>query len=555
MKKYLLCTLATAVLVGLSQDIFCQRPIVTISLGNKKVEGDIPFDEEFTIKGPVDKDVLNVTFKYRVKGGIDVTTQYWPAARDAEGYSTPVSEWNRDGDEFYFDCGRLHPNVTYEFHFTLKKKITVEDQVREEIKQAMIDRLKVFFAQNNITAAKINNLRTELTDIVKNKLNLPGRLIDRAGNTFSVGPFVPPLKVHVDRIDRLVSQIKADSTNVALIARATNLNTSTVMDPIERSLEEILTEKIKLGPRAVELLKEPLDPSNKEFAAIDGNDFLEFYVNVLSNPNEMKKLLTGSAKIEGKRLVSSTDIHLPSVMLLSSFLSTLQNRFLTLAQTPKQISAGVRPVHVFSTARLTALDGVQREVELYIKDESAVRRNRESLTKLINDFPNVLIDVFQEQQFQLFEQPTIDITSNKNPYVGIDLGFVWAPGIQTFFAYQGLNMYLVPVNKNTPLNVYEKKDKFLKKFSIFLGVTENVTKANYDRYENLIAGTGSILVGCGWRITRSLRGNVGGMLFYQKDQNPVIDDSHFAVAPSVSLSIDINISKAFGDLSKVFKIQ
>jgi hypothetical protein len=62
------------------------------------------------------------------------------------------------------------------------------------------------------------------------------------------------------------------------------------------------------------------------------------------------------------------------------------------------------------------------------------------------------------------------------------------------------------------------------------------------------------MTGAGYRINRAFRLNVGGLLHYKKDPNPVIDDKNITFSPTVSLSVDIDLIKALGAVGEALNI-
>ena len=266
---------------------------------------------------------------------------------------------------------------------------------------------------------------------------------------------------------------------------------------------------------------------------------------VLRNPNYLKGIIVGGGKINGKNFEAVTGRHLPSIQLLRSFI--------WLIQSPRLMDSNG---HALFAAQLAELKQIEGDLTILINNEKKVADLKEAEDKLIDEFPDLFIDTFLQEEFLVTDHPFIDVMSEKTPYLGVDVGLVFAPSVLSVFAYQGFNIYLVPVNKSTALSSFKNRDKFLKRFSIYLGITQNLTKSNYKRYENLIDGTGSMLAGCGWRLSRIWRVNVGALLYLQKDKNPIVDNTKLNASPTISLSIDINVAKAFGDLfGKTFKIQ
>ena len=160
---------------------------------------------------------------------------------------------------------------------------------------------------------------------------------------------------------------------------------------------------------------------------------------------------------------------------------------------------------------------------------------------------------FLKDEFQLSHSVSIPVESMKDIYYGLDVGFSYALGINTLFTYQGLNIYLAPINRETPFSLYKGNDRWLKRISIYLGIAQTLGSAPIE-YEPLFSGN-SLIVGAGWRFNRAMRINIGGLIYREKDLNPLISKTTVAVSPTISLTVDVDLAAGFGAVGKVFNLK
>jgi hypothetical protein len=133
-------------------------------------------------------------------------------------------------------------------------------------------------------------------------------------------------------------------------------------------------------------------------------------------------------------------------------------------------------------------------------------------------------------------------------YVSADLGFVYLPDISESVPYAGTNIYFRPINKDAPLSL---KGGFARRFALTLGITL-ASLADEQQTRRDFAGSQSLLVGAGLRITESLRLGVGAVAFIKEDPNPLVEDDTTGVTPYVSVSFDFNVAKAFKGIGGKF---
>jgi hypothetical protein len=133
-------------------------------------------------------------------------------------------------------------------------------------------------------------------------------------------------------------------------------------------------------------------------------------------------------------------------------------------------------------------------------------------------------------------------TSKAGIYVSLDVGALYPPELERASLYLGANVYFRPVNKKAPLRANSPGQRLALTFG--LSVT-NMKLEGETRFENLLGEKSNLLVGLGYRLTRSLRLGGGMVLFLKNDPNPLVDARSLAITPYVSLSFDIDLLGAF----------
>ncbi len=137
-----------------------------------------------------------------------------------------------------------------------------------------------------------------------------------------------------------------------------------------------------------------------------------------------------------------------------------------------------------------------------------------------------------------------------NVYISADAGLLWGPEIDEVVPYVGTNIYTTPVNKDAPLRTLGTfRQTFRKRFAFTVGLTassiaDNGGTASGATRDDLF-GNQSLLLGAGLRITDMVRVGVGGLIFKQKDPNPLIDDETTGRTYYLTFSFDLDVASAF----------
>jgi hypothetical protein len=133
-------------------------------------------------------------------------------------------------------------------------------------------------------------------------------------------------------------------------------------------------------------------------------------------------------------------------------------------------------------------------------------------------------------------------TGQKN-YVSVDAGVLFAGDIGVGALYVGGNIYFRPVNKDAPLGFLFRD--IGRRLALTVGLTlssvaDETHKTRADLFWNQ-----SLVLGAGYRITSSVRGGAGALVFRESDPNPLVTRTSTAATWYASFSLDLDLLKGF----------
>jgi hypothetical protein len=132
-------------------------------------------------------------------------------------------------------------------------------------------------------------------------------------------------------------------------------------------------------------------------------------------------------------------------------------------------------------------------------------------------------------------------TARKN-YVSADAGLLFAGDIGIGAIYLGSNIYFRPVNKDAPLRGLGSIGRRL---ALTVGVTLSSVADEDEATRSDLFWNQSLVLGAGYRLTSSLRGGGGVLVFREADPNPLITRKSAAVTWYASFSFDLNVLRGF----------
>ncbi len=517
--------------------------VISFDLDKREI-GDMPFDERFKLSG-FDTKYDEIKLQYT----LDPNYLEKPRYNDGGSLDFEIDKITGKAN-YYGTLGPLHPNVPYDFTFTVSKEITLNDTEEEGLRNEIYSLINNYIKNPAAgTASEIKNFKTSLQGLLE-KYAKSDKIKQADGSPldFNTSPLfssqlstvLANMIVDYNTIQRLYSggnDARTRASDNASTELTTNANGSLFFS----NLDIALNDDNRLSESFVALLEAPIDP----VPGVNEKLTLRQYLNFINEDPKvlLGEIIQGNRKIEGDAHKVSNGIDIPSIELLKKVFEKLNRK-----SVKKSSGSGFFSINEksFLTAMIGKLNTIISVFDAYNTVQSNIAKNKESI-------PNLLRNAILVKEIKISESVNIDVLAEKNPYIGLDAGLVYAFGSANgLFAYQGANFYRRPVNHQTPFSDLEGWDEFYKRFSLYLGIAEILTEKE-DRFEALIGNT-SLLFGAGYRVVNGFRINVGGLLHYVKDANPVVDNKEIKVSPTVSVSIDINLVKALGAVGGLLNI-
>ena len=130
--------------------------------------------------------------------------------------------------------------------------------------------------------------------------------------------------------------------------------------------------------------------------------------------------------------------------------------------------------------------------------------------------------------------------SEQKNYVSLDVGTLYAGDLGIGALYVGTNIYFRPVNKDASLSAVSSLGRRL---ALTVGLTISSVADENNRTRSDLFWNQSLVLGAGYRITSSLRGGAGALVFRQADPNPLVTNQTAAVTWYASFSVDLDVMK------------
>jgi hypothetical protein len=295
------------------------------------------------------------------------------------------------------------------------------------------------------------------------------------------------------------------------------------------------------------LLKQPecLSPPFKQWWDKPLNLMLEGYektkmseVARLVIDNNIEYVIKGQAMIVGNSIFSAKDLDTNSIVLLLDFFIKINSKTF--------IYTGDKPVYDGFKNDLKEIVGYLEEI---IEYSNKLEQIPSALDEFKNKLSEVLADTFIINVHKIKAEVLPPVSSKQNPYLSLDFGTGFVPGLDTIFLYGGVNIYFVAVNKKGPFKIFSLGNWLLKRFCLSLGLTTGMLEEGRNR--NLFK-QGNVVAGCGFRIFKSFKINAGYLFFKQIHRNPLIEDEIIKARPFVSISLDIDLKPLIGKIGSIF---
>lgn len=507
-----------------------QLPEVSVDLGSGVTLGasGLPFDVPFRIKGTTTTSLRKISLTYQVSSSYDHSNRLqW------KGNKNNPSIWRYMGDQpdWRLLVGPIHPNVPYDFIFTVTRIPDAKAPEKEKFKQEAYKILEAFYDDPAvIDEAMITKTNDEL-NVQLNALIPPGqKIIYPNGNPYSINitdlPFSSLLQ-SLKNIEQKQMSMQSSITSVSKIF------TSPVYNAFQQRLANIINNTSLLKPTSKVVIDGVIDVGNPKYKAVK---MIDIGILAIQPVNRIDDLFEGKLTLDNNVWVNVQQPDLDLMRLTYQFYYKLSDNL--------DMEAGGKAFTESDTSMMKVLLGLFKGI---IATQVFNDQLTDTKNSIIAKFPDVLADKMLSSTYIVNDQSCIDAVSQSTPYIGLDVGLSYIPGYNQLFIYEGVNFYFMPVNKDAPLSYFTKREYWwLKRLSVHLGLTQNLIKVENKRYVPLIEGVGSLLVGAGLRINSIMRINAGYMFFYEKDNNPLIDKKHFTALPQFSFTFDINIARALG---------
>lgn len=546
--------------------------VVQVDLEGQLFNRVLPFDVPFILTGTVPTGANTLQVRCwelppdRVKSsGLPATTQ------DAELRLAPGSEcwpegkpleWRNTIDPtaanptFRVLVPRLDAEKFYQFRFSFEKKVTPEDaQAFAQKAQGVVDGV-LWGDPNNtadlplsgdLTADEMQAIRSGLIQALQeitgaDRVTEPGTVLNPDTPFESVrdefNQLLRPVRYaqgqindaaedyqdEIADLNPLLAQIRSDSTLKKL---ASALAARAASDPSAQDRADEVAAALAVGDAPV------LRRSDRQSASAL-ESFVQksapYYADASAKMGKLQDLLAnklietdGSPRPAVKPLIDSGQLTADDLTRLSS------------------LGQPTQPVGRASRA-LTRVGGIlsDRLAGLLNSRESAVAAVAETYRTQV-----VGIAVIAGSTTGNFQ------TQSRN-YISADTGIVCTPELGECNTYVGTNIYFRPINKAAPLNQFGGFFQTLnRRLSITLGLT--VQGVGDDKTRDDLFNNQSLLLGLGARMTNSVRMTAGGLLFKERDPNPLSDDESLTTTYFLSLSFDIDVVPTLQGIGGLFK--
>jgi hypothetical protein len=454
-----------------------------------------------------------------------------------------VTEFSNKG--FNVEIRGIHPNKKYKFNFTFYYRLT--DVTKKSLKNDFANAIDDFLKdpKNDFGPASITNVFTSKITSVLNKQFPNGVFKDSIGNSLQFKDLISRLltsPVIPSAYNAKLEYAKKDTELKKYVDSIVNVMTS----PGFKSLLSDINFKFQFQDFGKPFYDNSLIDTGR-FKYVPVKLLTPLIVGLCSKQDLLFELLNGNFAYDDGIFVPSNNLtDMGFVNILYRYLIQV-NRHLNYI-TGIQPSAAQRELVIKSLGFLK--DYIfDFEVNNYSNLEKEV--DKDYLREVI---PDDLVNLFVADRVTLVESTELDdITTNNSAYISLDLGLGYTEGLSSLFTYYGVNFYFVPIDKTIHLNTYNPRPwlRVLKSTSLTLGVITNYFNSGNPskRYSSLLGGGKDVFTGIGNRVSRVIKFNAGIDWSYLNDPNPLSNKRKLNGKFAVTMSVDVNIIKAFSALA------
>jgi hypothetical protein len=525
---------------------------VEVDLKNGVFKKNLPFDAIFNLKGRIDKNIVKVRISYEMVRKEKLITYKKRYKPDKQGQRVNLicddfedNVWCRskiigaegirkfgEEEDFTVRVGPLHPNKRYKFTFELYTsavhlKKDVSDIIGKHLdfsgSKDFIKRIKDAQSKINVEINKLLTLKSEEGEVsVTKKFEV----------NFAEAPYVNTVRLFLRKYYLHKNRKKS------LIAACDFINST----PIIKNLSDALQKRRDLSPPFDNWWEKPL---NYKLDGLEKTKMSE--VARMITDGEIKNVLKENARIKGNSIFPSKKLDINSIKLLLDFFYKMRSASFGFKITRE--NEGVK-AFVGNEDLITNIIGALKRIIHYSEQLDEIPVKFEKLEDFNKTLSEALSSVYILGEVRSVAAiVSLSTESKGNPYLALDLGVGFVPALRSPFFYTGINYNFLPVNKKGLMRIFRAGGWLFKRSSLLIGLTSGMVDEGENR--NLFKG-GNVIIGLGFRISRSLKINWGGVIFKQVDENPLVDKERTNARQFLSISFDSDLEKLLGRLAKIF---
>lgn len=539
--------------IGGPQDNLDLSALSSASIATSNMSFDVPF----SITGPVPSNCYRIDFCYEL---ID------EKAHEHKHLTDPFRKWvtfkgtpwqsfivKTTDTKFLFQCAGIHPNLKYRFTFQVYRNVTLDDNTKKLIRNALATALVKYFEKRKLDASADNQLNSDLNTAFSTQFKKIFPTQDLKSKSDPANDFVidfatGDLKAPYNSLLAATGLLLSDSDavykpNGLLATLKTEAGAS--QNAIIASIAKSGDAHANLTAAAADYLKQTVTPALTDFKGYTVANGIALIKKLLVNPGNVDKLLNGKIKISNQEFVPATGRDLPSIVYLGNVMDML--------------AGGA----VMFTDADGALKNVFDSLTAFNKDYQAVLVKLEELdmqhtliTNATNNMPDLSLAIAAMESVSADNTIFADVTTQNSPYLSAEGGLGYAHYFNKGFSYYGANLYLYPVNKKAVLGDFNNwRYRLRKQLCVNIGIVNFFG----DRPQNTTSllgasATNDLMLGLGYRLNRIMKINADWLFVKTSNFNALTGSPHADGAFVVSLGIDVNLLKGVGDVAKALKI-
>ncbi len=512
---------------------------------------NLPFEEPFilSVKIPEEVDKVECWIFYRYKYTAKIKKRYLPFdANVKDSLQLETAIYKKDTQK-YCDIyiKPLHPNESYRFKFKIwrSKKLSTTDQdlFKKQVPKIVTKHISSF---ESINDTSLKYVKKEVEAFLSEKFDFNvDSLRTWSGEKYSVNIDEPPWS----EILLKSSLNKSDYDDVLEQYNSTVDRLKIHMDnDFLKSLNKLLRDEKNLTKKSKEIWETKPVIVDKEYKNLSIAQILKI-LSIEMNLN-VNKLLLGKRKIQLTGDVVPIEDLSQDLSIDNKNIELLKATFYILLAEGLSNKNG----EIIKGALKSKIDSIVTNLEALLKAKNDLKKYAPE--NFIADFPNELGRLYniENKSYHIDTEVDVFAEASKNPYIGLDLGLGFEHQTQSFYIYEGINFYLVAVNKKTPFSLYRNKDHFLKRFSLFMSFSQNLGSAKSDAFLPLVnpggdnmGFQGNLMFGCGYRITRLARVNFALVATRANNYNP-FEDNQLKLLPTLNISMELDVARGIQSL-------